>query len=209
MYVTSSSARVPAARSFAAVWTELPSTYFTVAPVAFSNAVAWHFFELSTKVPPNVATTSSSPDAGSASPAMKRQISSMMLDTIMVGDSSRGAWWRDYIRCLAAPLLPGDTLVDLELFRVIHAALRLTAAAGLQILDSDLLRPILLGGLLRHGGSSPTIVATSRLRPSAWRPRRPSCRARCSGRRCCADPGAATAQRAAACRRRGPATPAS
>ena len=47
------------------VCTELPSTYFTLAPVAFSKAVAWHFFELSTKVPPKVATTSSSADAGS------------------------------------------------------------------------------------------------------------------------------------------------
>ena len=64
MYATSNSARAPAARSLAMVWTELPSTYFTVAPVAFSKAVAWHFFELSTKVPPKVATTSSSAEAG-------------------------------------------------------------------------------------------------------------------------------------------------
>ena len=68
MYATSNSDRAPAARSLAAVWTELPSTYFTVAPVAFSKAVAWHFFELSTKVPPKVATTSSSADAGSDQP---------------------------------------------------------------------------------------------------------------------------------------------
>ena len=74
MYATSNSARAPAARILAAVWTELPSTYFTVAPVAFSKAAAWHFFELSTKVPPNVATTSSSADAGSARVAVRRHV---------------------------------------------------------------------------------------------------------------------------------------
>src|SRR5262245_31336992 len=63
MEATSISARAPAARILATVCTELPSTYFTVAPVAFSKAAAWHFFELSTNVPPNVATTSSSADA--------------------------------------------------------------------------------------------------------------------------------------------------
>src|SRR6266851_4774224 len=67
------------------VWTELPSTYFTVDPVAFSKAAAWHFFELSTKVPPNVATTSSSPDAGRISAAVSRHISTVSRDTIMVG----------------------------------------------------------------------------------------------------------------------------
>src|SRR5215510_2256400 len=70
MYATSISARAPAARSLAAVWTELPSTYFTVAPVAFSNAVAWHFLELSTNVPPKAATTRSSARAGRARTAM-------------------------------------------------------------------------------------------------------------------------------------------
>src|SRR5262245_55910354 len=106
MYATSNSARAPAARSLAAVWTELPRTYFTVAPVAFSNVVAWHFFELSTKVPPNVATTSSSPDAGSASPAMSRQISRVICGTIMIGGSSRGAWCWDYNRWAAATSSP-------------------------------------------------------------------------------------------------------
>src|SRR5215470_9014731 len=74
MYATSNSARAPAARSLAAVCTELPSTYFTVAPVAFSNAAAWHFLEFSTKVPPKVATTSSSAETGPARPAASRHI---------------------------------------------------------------------------------------------------------------------------------------
>src|SRR5260370_35025844 len=72
------------------VWTELPSTYFTVDPVAFSKAAAWHFFELSTKVPPNVATTSSSPDAGRISAAVSRHISTVRRHTIMVGAPPAG-----------------------------------------------------------------------------------------------------------------------
>src|SRR5262249_32415141 len=88
MYATSNSARAPAARILAAVCTELPSTYFTVAPVAFSNAVAWHFLELSTKVPPNVATTKSSADAGSAQAAVSSQVNEIRRSMVMVADSS-------------------------------------------------------------------------------------------------------------------------
>src|SRR5262245_36898915 len=101
MYATSNSARPPAARSLAMVWTELPSTYLTVDPVAFSNAVAWHFRELSTKVPPKVATTSSSANTGAASAAVRRQmrqINRASDERLMVGGSSRGACWRDYSR---------------------------------------------------------------------------------------------------------------
>src|SRR5262245_38582513 len=97
MYATSNSARAPAARILAAVCTELPRTYFTVAPVAFSNAVAWHFFELSTKVPPNVATTNSSADAGNAKAAVSRHINEIRRSMVMVADSSgERVWWRDY-----------------------------------------------------------------------------------------------------------------
>src|SRR5688572_29547728 len=67
------------------VGTELPSTYFTVEPVAFSNAVAWHFFELSTKVPPKVATISSSAWAGKAGAKVSRHSSRVSRETIMVG----------------------------------------------------------------------------------------------------------------------------
>ena len=84
MYATSNSARAPAARSLAAVCTELPSTYFTVDPVAFSKAAAWHFFELSTKVPPKVATTSSSAKAGHARPTESRHISTVARSMVMV-----------------------------------------------------------------------------------------------------------------------------
>src|SRR6185369_16334012 len=95
MYATSNSARPPAARSLAAVWTELPSTYFTVAPVAFSKAAAWHFFEFSTKVPPKVATTRSSALAGRAGPAVSRHSSEMLemnRHMVMSGGSSPGVW---------------------------------------------------------------------------------------------------------------------
>src|SRR5262249_47897079 len=96
MYATSNSARAPAARILAAVWTELPSTYFTEDPVAFSNAAAWHFFEFSTKVPPKVATTSSSADAGRARLAASRHVSEILPNVVMIRGSSPSAWWRDY-----------------------------------------------------------------------------------------------------------------
>src|SRR5262249_44894167 len=94
MYATSNSARAPAARSLAAVCTELPSTYFTVAPVAFSNGAAWHFLEFSTKVPPKVATTSSSAETDPPRPAASTHVeTSRRIDwttprTVMGGGSS-------------------------------------------------------------------------------------------------------------------------
>src|SRR6185503_11196287 len=101
MYATSSSARPPAARSFAMVCTELPSTYFTVDPVAFSKAAAWHFFELSTKVPPKVPTTSSSAETGSARPTKSRHVSTIDRRVVMVAGPLGVRGWRDYSR--AAP----------------------------------------------------------------------------------------------------------
>src|SRR5437773_9840859 len=98
MYATSSSERAPAARSLAAVWTELPSTYFTLAPVAFSKAAAWHFFELSTKVPPKVATTSSSAAAGATDASVSRVASNVTRWMVMQDDASSTGWCRDYSR---------------------------------------------------------------------------------------------------------------
>jgi len=58
--------------------------------------VAWHFFELSTKVPPNVATHQLLGGRGQHEPAVTRHINTIRAETIMVGDSSRAPWWRDY-----------------------------------------------------------------------------------------------------------------